>query len=78
MKIEVGEETLLRTKCCKNNNSCLHGELNNCCKVKNCVNGQIHFIEPIIKRYCNNQVSFGDSCFCICQTRKEIFNKYGL
>jgi len=78
MKIEVSEDVLLKTKCCKGNNLCLHGELNNCCKIKDCINGQIHFIELIARCYCNNQMSFGDSCFCICPIRKEIFNKYGL
>jgi len=78
MKIEVSEGVLLRTKCYKDNNPCLKGELNNCCKVINCVNGKIHFVEPIVRSYCNNQVSFGDSCFCICPTRKEIFNKFRL
>jgi len=78
MKIEVSEDVLLKTKCCKDNNPCLNGGLDNCCKVVNCVNNQIHFVTPITKHYCNNQINFGDLCFCICPTRKEIFKKYRL
>ncbi len=78
MKLEISKDISIITNCCRNNNSCLNGELNFCCKIVSCVNGQVHFVEPITKHYCNNQINFGDSCFCICPTRKEIFNKYGL
>lgn len=76
MKIEVSEETLLKTTFCKNNNLCLHGELHLCCKVVNCVDGKIHFVKPATNCYCNSLINFGSSCFCCCPTRKEIFNKY--
>ena len=78
MKIEVSEEILSATKCCKNKVSCLNGELNLCCKVIDCVNGKLHFVESITNCYCNKKMPFGDSFFCICPTRKEIFRKYGL
>jgi hypothetical protein len=48
------------------------------CKVENCINEKVHFIKGVDNLSCSYKMSFGDSFFCTCPTRKEIFNKYRL
>jgi hypothetical protein len=77
MKIEISEDILSATKCCKRKSSCINDELNQICKVTDCINGVVHFVKPVQGRNCEYQQLFGYSCFCSCPLRKEIFRKYG-
>lgn len=78
MKIEISENIILKTKCRRNSNQCLSEHSDNCCKVIDCVNGEIHFIQTLDNCFCHNMRMFGGSSYCICPVRKEIFNKFGL
>lgn len=75
-KIEINEDILLGTKCCDNNKSCLNGNLNNCCKVIECINNHVYFVKDKDIEHCYYRHKYGYSSFCTCPTRKGIYNKY--
>lgn len=78
MRIEVDTKTVNKTFCCEKNFNCLKSDKHICCKVENCVNNKVHFINCADNKYCSYKKSFGYSFFCTCMVRKEIFNKYGV
>jgi len=75
--MEIDNEIKEQTSC-KKGFSCLDTECKSCCKVVNCINDKVHFINFTSKDYCSFKMSFGYSDICNCPTRKELFNKYGL
>ncbi|MBI5539071.1 MAG: hypothetical protein HY951_03365 [Bacteroidia bacterium] len=77
MKIEINEEIITTTNCIREY-PCFNSESHHCCKVVRCIDGAVHFVEPVERTHCFNMQSFGYSYFCSCPVRKEIFNKYGL
>jgi hypothetical protein len=76
MKIEIDESIKALAKDCKTDFLCLISEDHTICKVKNCVEGKVHFIECKEHMDCSYKKSFGYGCYCNCPVRKEIFNKY--
>ena len=77
MKIELDANILSQTTECTRDFACLTdpGQL---CRVENCVNNKVHFIQCRNDVKCNYQISFGYSFICSCPIRKEIYNRYGL
>jgi len=74
LKIET--QTLNKTTKCNIAFECLKNENHFCLgNVANCVDGKVHFVNCTGK--CSYKIRFGDTPFCSCPTRKEIFNKYG-
>ena len=76
MDIHISEEVRRTATNCKKKFSCLEEERKDLCKVENCIDGKVHFIKCLNDEYCPYKQSFGDSFFCSCPVRKEIFNKY--
>jgi len=74
----VSEETIKNTQKCHKDFSCLKGQGDDHCAVDSCINGKVHFVECLEKKYCSYQTSFGYGLICHCPVRKEIYNKYGV
>ena len=72
IKKEILEETLLCTK----SFACLN-DINTYCKVESCVKNLVHFVENNKNDFCNYRRTFGNSHFCTCPTRIEIYRKSG-
>ena len=76
MKFLISENILQLTTKYENNFSCINGEGENMCKIKLCVNEEVHFINSKPGKICSYKMNFGNKEFCSCPTRKEIYNKY--
>jgi hypothetical protein len=76
MKIEIPDEILKNTTKCNKSFGCLKNEKHVLCRVEHCVNEEVYFIKCLNTATCNYRVSFGNSYFCSCPVRMEIFNKY--
>lgn len=75
--MEIRKETLEKTIHCHKDFGCVkRNEI--CCRVIQCVNNEVHFVECKDTVQCNYKMSFGYSFICTCSTRKEIYNKYGI
>ena len=77
MSFDIDDDIKTRTRLCKKHFSCLKDDGEKLCRVKQCIEGKVYFIECDTAEYCSYQKSFGDSKYCECPVRKEIFNKYG-
>ncbi len=75
---EIDEKTVNKTLHCEKNFTCLKSDNHVCCKVENCINNEVHFITCADNINCSYKMSFGNSYFCTCPVRKEIFNKHGV
>lgn len=75
--MEIDKKILEQTEHCQKNFDCIKNN-NICCKVENCVNKTVHFVECSEDNFCSYRMTFGKSPFCTCRTRKEIYNKYGI
>jgi len=76
MGIEINEEIKSLATLCKHAYACLTSENHVLCKVNDCINGKVHFIECKDQNYCEYQKSFGNGHVCNCPVRKVIYNKY--
>jgi hypothetical protein len=74
--MEIDKNIIAETVKCEKNFDCLNMNKHVYCKVENCINEKVHFIKGVDNL--SYKMSFGDSFFCTCPTRKEIFNKYRL
>ena len=78
MKIEINPKIIEITTKCTKNFDCLTDAQNIYCKVNECIQDEVHFVECRYRDYCTYRMTFGDSFICQCPTRKEIYNKYGI
>ncbi|MEI2635582.1 MAG: hypothetical protein V9E92_01805 [Methylotenera sp.] len=76
MKIEISEDIKALATLCKHDFACLKSENYPLCKVQDCINGKVHFIECKDHDPCVYKTSFGYGHICNCPVRKEIYNKY--
>lgn len=74
--LNLSTEVKQATTECKKEFSCLEGNRTDLCKVKYCVDRELHFIKCLNEGYCPYQYLFGKEYVCVCPTRKEIYNKY--
>lgn len=78
MSIEIKEDIKALAPLCKHDFACLKPGHHALCKVQDCINGKVHFIECNDQNYCVYRTSFGYGHICSCPVRKEIYNKYKL
>lgn len=77
--MRIRNEILNKTTQCNRDFSCLKGiKPDKNCRVINCLNNEVHFVECSNDSFCSYLMSFGNSFICNCPVRKEIFNKYGI
>ena len=70
------DESITRSTICRYDFSCLSGDKTWKCKVKSSIGHGVVEIKSTINRGCGYRVSFGDTYFCNCPTRNEIYNRY--
>ena len=77
--MKINKEVLKMTTECNRDFICLssNGKHINC-KVVNCVNDKVHFVESQLNCTSSYIMNFGFTLTCNCPVRKEIFNKYGI
>ena len=76
--MKIDKEIIQRTTNCELNFCCLSGDKTRICKVKNSIGFGLLEINPTIVNHCKCRVSFGNTYFCNCPTRNEIFNRYNI
>lgn len=59
---------------CQFNYSCLNCKSGKPCKVTDCVNNKVIFVNA--EEDCNYNLSYGLANICLCPVRKELFLKY--
>ena len=77
MKYQIDKDILNNTTNCSDDFSCLSGNDTCLCEVDKYIESEdsVLFIKPMYE-YCKNELSFGNSFFCICPIRKEIYKNY--
>ena len=78
MNIEIDTEILQKTSYCKRDFRCLSGDKRCLCEVKVSIGYDMVEIKPNLVLDCKYHVTFGDTSFCICPTRNEIFKRYSI
>ena len=76
MVFKVDKKTIEQSTKCQKCFSCLENNGKDLCKVNQCIEDKILFVECDDINYCSYQKSFGDNKYCQCPVRKEIFTKY--
>ena len=76
MRLEIGENTLRKTRNCGNDFSCLKGEKVCLCEVVGSSGYDVLFVKPKSKKDCSYCTPFSNSFLCHCPTRNEIYNRY--
>ena len=76
MKFKISDETIKNTKECNKTFGCLRDEKHVLCRVERCVNEEVYFIKCLHNDKCDYKIAFGNSYFCSCPVRKEIYKKY--
>lgn len=74
-KIKIKNKTIKSTTKCHQNFACLENP-DIVCEVENCIQDGVCFIKHDESTNCNYKFPFGDSYFCTCPIRIEIYNKY--
>jgi hypothetical protein len=76
--IKIDEEILQKTAYCEHNFSCLSGVQSCMCEDDRSLGYGMLEINPKYGADCKYHVTFGNTSFCICPTRNEIFKRYNL
>jgi hypothetical protein len=76
--IKIDEEIIQRTTNCEHDFSCLSGDKICICKANRLIGFDLLEINPKIVNGCRYRMSFGDTCFCNCPTRVELYNRYSM
>lgn len=77
-EIKIDEEIIQRTLKCELDFLCLSGDKTCLCKAKRSIGFDLLEINPKIVNDCGFRVSFGNTYFCNCPTRNEIYNRYNM
>ena len=76
MQFEICDALMAEAHACRRAHVCLRSHAKDLCRVEHCVDGKVHFVVCREHDTCAYQRSFGESVFCDCPVRKELFNKY--
>jgi hypothetical protein len=76
MNIKIDKTVIQRTSNCKCEFSCLSGDKTCLCEAKCSIGSEVLEVTPKSGIDCNYCVSVGNTTFCHCPTRNEIFNRY--
>ena len=74
--MEIDPEIIKKAIYCSSKNRCISDCHHTLCKVKECINDKIYFLECVDNKHCNYRISFGQFNTCSCPIRQEIYNKY--
>ena len=77
--MKICDETLKKSTQCSRSCACLNEmDKGPNCKVIDCINHKVHFVECKNDTSCSCLMPFGNSFICNCPVRKELYNKYGI
>ena len=76
--IKIDEVVIRSTVNCQYGFRCLSGDTTCLCEVKDSIGYDMLEIIPKSDTDCNHRISLGNSNFCMCPTRVEIYNRYGM
>ena len=71
---KIDNTTIENTDKCDINYECLDNT-SHCCFIEKCIGNELMLITNL-RRKCNYSAQYGDSLFCLCPVRKEIYKKY--
>ena len=71
--IEVSSEAIGETEQCSKYFECLFNNAEGACRVEECIDGDVLFVEYPDKRHCSYMRPFGKSHYCTCPIRREIY-----
>ena len=74
--IYIDKSIINTTIKCQKDFLCLSNNNKIYCNVKSFMDKGMDILQCLHKEYCNYKISFGNSKFCFCPTRKEIYRKY--
>lgn len=78
MDLKFPEETLKQASECPKNHSCLSNRGNGRCRVHYSMEGvPFLMIKKPLQENCPYSFDFGDSHFCTCPVRFELYRRYG-
>ena len=75
MEYRMDDNIIAKTKNCGYNFACLNVEDYPLCKVTDCIDCEIHFVEKT-ETYCHYILHFGDAFICTCPVRNELHRLY--
>lgn len=76
--IKIDEAVIRSTINCRNDFRCLPGDKSCLCEVTDSIGYDMLEIKPKSDTNCSHRISLGNSNFCMCATRVEIYNRYGI
>lgn len=76
--MEINKDTIAKTTKCSRCFDCLSNPKDIRCKVERQIGDEILFVKCNINSFCPYKMAFGNSYFCNCPTRIEIYKKYRL
>ena len=77
MDYDIPQEILSKCKECEKSCSCLKEETREMCKLKECIDGKLLFVDAPEFTDCPCRHTFGSLSYCTCPVRLEINRKYG-
>lgn len=76
MAVEIDKQIINEASKCNKDCVCISSQSSPYCSIKDCVVGEIHFINCLEANFCPYKIPFGEGIVCSCPVRKEIYNKY--
>lgn len=72
----ISEETKIHTTNCPCNFDCLKNENWSACSIEKELPGGLIVEKRCSEKICNYSLQYGSRCFCLCYTRREIYQRY--
>ena len=76
LELSVGDEFREKVCRCRKQQCCLEGATESLCRVIDCVAEKVFFVHGEDGHSCSYCLSFGDSHYCNCPVRQELYRKY--
>ena len=73
---KIPEEILQKTTNCEFDFNCLFGDKQCLCEIKASIVNDLLELKPKFDIHCKYRMPFGDTFFCTCPTRNEIYKRY--
>ena len=76
MILKIDDAIIKKTTRCNKDFSCLSDNRKELCRVTRTVENKVHFVECHDTESCSYRLAFGESFFCTCPVRKDIYDTY--
>ena len=78
MSIKMDDEVRQRTTHCEHDFSCLSGDKTCLCEAKSSMGYDMLDIKPKFAIDCRYHISFGETDFCTCPIRNELYKRHSI